>query len=123
VKIKKVEPAGTQLLSVLFLFFNYCMWSPVHKKPRHYGRGFFFPAGTYLLQELGRQTTGQSGVGLQHFLSLQSLVSFLAFAFLAGFLSDAWAERPVTSMIAIMPAIIFFILNVIKVEKIKLTSR
>jgi hypothetical protein len=66
----------------------------------------------YLLHDEGRQTTGQSAVGLQHFLlSLQSLAfaSFFAFAFLPGFFSVAWADKPVTSMIAIMPAMIFFI--------------
>jgi hypothetical protein len=83
----------------------------MHKKENPDSRvGVLYSTGAYCLQEPGMQTTGQSGVGLQHFLSLlQSLASFLAFDFLAGFLSDAWADKPVTSMIAIMPAIIFFI--------------
>jgi hypothetical protein len=67
----------------------------------------------YLPQEAGLQTLAQLGAGLQSFLSLQSagLHSFLASAFLADFLLSEAKAPPDISIRAIMPMIIFFIVN------------
>jgi len=65
----------------------------------------------YLEQVGGRHTTGQSGVGVQFFVTLQSAIlhSFFALAFLRGFLSVAKAVVPAINSRAVTATIIFFI--------------